>query len=98
MSLGRNSAQFGDKPGCTVTDTIDDKMRDFPTIFVALIRCAVTAPVFAWFAKTVFFSNEAGQLILCSKTGVYRGIHYYYVFFFALKHRFWVLVSSMRPF
>ena len=42
MSLGWNSAQFGNKPGCT--DTEDGKRRDFPTIFVALISCAVTAP------------------------------------------------------
>ena len=53
MSLGRNSAQFGDKPGCT--NTIDGKRRSFSSIFVALISCAVTAPVFVWFAKTVFF-------------------------------------------
>ena len=59
MSLGWNSAQFGDKPGCT--DTEDGKRRDFPTIFVALISCAVNAPVFERYAKTVLFSNEAGQ-------------------------------------
>ena len=29
--------------------------------FVALISCAVTALVFALYAKTVFFSKEAGQ-------------------------------------
>ena len=56
MSLGRNSAQFGDKPGCT--NMIDDKRRNCPTIFVGLISCAVTAPVFVWFAKTVFFNES----------------------------------------
>ena len=39
---------------------IDGNRRDFPTIFVAHISCAVTAPVSVWFAKTVFFSNEVG--------------------------------------
>ena len=29
--------------------------------FGALISCAVTATVFALYAKTVFFSKEAGQ-------------------------------------
>ena len=29
--------------------------------FVAPISCAVTAPVFTLYAKTVFFSKEAGQ-------------------------------------
>ena len=29
--------------------------------FVALISCAVTAPVFAVYAKAVFVSKEAGQ-------------------------------------
>ena len=36
--------------------------------------------------------------LLCSKIGVYRGIHYFLIF--ALKHRLWVLVrtASMRQF
>ena len=35
--------------------TLYGKSQDFRTVFVALISCAVAAPVFVWFAKTVFF-------------------------------------------
>ena len=33
-----------------------------------------------------------GPLVFYSKTGVYRGIHYFLIF--ALKHRLWVLVRT----
>ena len=59
MSLGWNS-----KPECTDTEDgkrLESSYGTFLTIFVALISCALAAPDFALYAKTVSLSKEAGQ-------------------------------------